>query len=74
MTIAAATHLYVVMGNIGIDYLNVNTGEKIYTHASPYFEVVGMMAEGYLLEVIKALYGLPTSGNMWHLHLFHTSR
>ena len=74
MTIAAATHLYVVMGNIGIDYLNVNTGEKIYTHASPDFEVVGIMAEGCLLEVIKALNGLPTSGNRWHAHLLHTWR
>ena len=46
----------------------------MYTHASPDFEVVGIMAEGYLLEVIKALYGLPTSRNMWHAHLLHTLR
>ena len=32
------------------------------------------MAEGNLLELIKALYGLPTSGNMWHAKLLHTSR
>ena len=26
------------------------------------------------MEVIKALYGLPTSGNRWHTHLSHTLR
>ena len=26
------------------------------------------------MEVIKALYGLPTSGNSWHSHLSHTLR
>ena len=26
------------------------------------------------MEDIKALYGLPTSGNRWHTHLFHTLR
>ena len=74
MTIAAANHLYVKMGDIDNAYLNFNTEEKIYTHASPDFEVVGIMAEGYLLEVIKALYGLPISGNRWHAHLSHTLR
>ena len=37
------------------------------------FEVVGIMAEGNLLELIKALYGLPISGNRWHAHLSHIS-
>ena len=32
------------------------------------------MDEGTLLEVVKVLYGLPTSGNMWHSHLSHTLR
>ena len=32
------------------------------------------MAEVTLLEVIKELYGLPTSGNMWHAQLLHTLR
>ena len=32
------------------------------------------MDEGTLLEVKKALYGLPTSGNMWHAHLLQTLR
>ena len=32
------------------------------------------MAEGNLLEVIKALYDLPTSGNRWHAQLLLTWR
>ena len=74
MTIAAANSLDVMPGDIDNAYLNVKTEEKIYTHASPDFEVVGIMAEGYLLESIKALYGLPTSRNMWHAHLLHILR
>ena len=32
------------------------------------------MPEGTLLEVKKALYGLPTSGNRWHAQLSQTLR
>ena len=32
------------------------------------------MAEGNFLEIIKALYGLSTCGNRWHVHLSHTLR
>ena len=32
------------------------------------------MPEGTLLEVKKAFYGLPTSGNRWHAHLLQTLR
>ena len=32
------------------------------------------MAEGNLLEVIKALYVLPTYRNKWHVLLSHTLR
>ena len=74
MTIAAANYLDVMTVDIGNAYLNVNTEEKFYTHARPDFEVVGITAEGYLLELIQALYGLPTSRNRWHAHLSHTLR
>ena len=63
MTIAAAYNLYVMTGDIGNAYLNANTQENIYTHAGTEFELVGIMAEGNFQEVIKAIYGLPTSGN-----------
>ena len=36
--------------------------------------MVGIISEGGLLEVIKELYGLPTSGNSWNAHLLHTLR
>ena len=36
--------------------------------------MVGIVAEGTFLEVIKAIYGLPTSRNRCHAHLLHTSR
>ena len=74
MKIAAANHLDVMTGDIGNAYLNVNAEEKFYTNVSPDFELVGIMDEGYLLEVIKALYGLPTFDNRWHAHLSHTLR
>ena len=32
------------------------------------------MAEGTFLEVIKAIYGLLTSGNSWHAQVSHTLR
>ena len=74
MTIVGANNLEVMTGDIGNAYLNANTKEKIYTRASAEFEVVYIMAEGTLLVVIKALYGLPTSGNRWHAHLSYTLR
>ena len=74
ITIAAANNLDVMTGNIGNTYLNVNTQENIYICASTEFELVFIMAEGTFLEVIKALYGLPTSGNRWHARLSNTMR
>ena len=63
MTIAAANILEVMVGDIGNAYLHADTEEKVYTRAGAEFEAVGLMPEGTLLEVVKALYGLPTSGN-----------
>ena len=62
LKINAASNLDVMTGDIGNAYLNTNTEENIYTRAGAEFEVVGIMAEGGLLEVINALFGLPTSG------------
>ena len=36
--------------------------------------MVGIIEEGGLLEVIKALYALTTSGNRWHDNLSFTLR
>ena len=74
MTIAAANNLDVIKGDIGNAYLNNNTKENIYTRAGTEFELVGIMDDETFLEAIEALYGLPTSGNRWHVHLSHTLR
>ena len=74
MKIAVENNLDVMTGDIGNAYFNANTGENIYTRAGADFELVGTMAEGNLLEVIKALYGLATSGNRWNAHLLNTLR
>ena len=74
MTIAATNNLDVMTRDIGNAYLDENNEDKVYTRAGPEFEVVGIMAEETLLEVIKVIYGLPTSGNRWHTHSSHTLR
>ena len=74
MTITAVNSLEVTTGDIGNAYLNTETEEKMYTCAGAEFDVVGLMPEGTLLKVVKALYGLPKSGNRWHAHLSHTLR
>ena len=74
MTITAANNLEVNMGDIGNLYLNANTEENIYNLAGADFELVGIMAERTLLEVVKALYRIPTSGNSWHAQLLYTLR
>ena len=74
MTIAADNDLDVMVGDIGNAYLHASTEEKVYTRAGAELEAVGLMPEGTLLEVKKALYGLPTSGNRWHAHLLQTLR
>ena len=74
MTIAAANDLDVMVGDIGNAYLHASTEENVYTRAGAEFAAVGLMPEWTLLEVKKALYGLPNSGNRWHAHLSQTLR
>ena len=69
MTIAAANDLDVMVGDIGNAYLHASTEEKVYTRAGVEFTEVGLMPEETLLELKKALYGLPTSGNRLHANL-----
>ena len=54
-------------GDIGGAYLNANTEENIFSYAGPKFEPVVIVAEVTLVEVIKAMYWLKTSGNTWHM-------
>ena len=46
----------------------------MYTRAGARFKLVGIMTEGNLLEVLKALYIFTTSGNRQNTHLLHTLR
>ena len=51
------------------------THKQIFTNYTGIrFELVGIKTEGTLLEVIKALYGLPTYSKRWHANLSNTLR
>jgi hypothetical protein len=52
-------------------YLNTPTKEKIYTIAGPEF---GQGKEGRPVMIVRALYGLRSSGAWWHDHLAATLR
>jgi Reverse transcriptase (RNA-dependent DNA polymerase) len=49
--------------DIGNAYLESNTTEKIYIIGGKEFSCVGL--EGHTLVVVKALYGLKSSGSRW---------
>ncbi|MEM7375710.1 MAG: reverse transcriptase domain-containing protein, partial [Bacteroidota bacterium] len=69
---AILTSLRIVAADIGSAYIQAFTMEKIYTIAGPEWEVLGM--EGTVLIVEKALYGLKSSGAMWHRKLADNMR
>ena len=60
-------HLQIIAADVGSAYIQAFTIEKVYTIAGPEWEPLGLV--GYILIVIKALYGLKSSGAMWHLKL-----
>ena len=60
--IAPVTGLTVIAANVSSAYLHAFTTEKVYVIAGKEF---GPM-EGQILVIIKALYGLKTSGARWH--------
>ncbi|MGH7954773.1 MAG: reverse transcriptase domain-containing protein, partial [Gloeomargaritales cyanobacterium] len=53
-----------LMGDVSTAYLNALTKEKVYAIAGPEF---GALA-GRIVILLRALYGLKTSGNEWHAH------
>jgi hypothetical protein len=63
--IAAHMELDVVAADVGNAYIQAYTSEKVYTIAGPEF---GKLA-GRKLIIVRALYGLKSSGAMWHLQL-----
>ena len=57
--------LEIMCGDISSAYLESYCREKVYFIAGPAFEEL----EGHLLVIVKALYGLRSSGASWHRRL-----
>jgi hypothetical protein len=69
-TLSTLMELDVLAADIGSAYIQANTIEKVYTIAGPEFGPL----EGRVLLVVRALYGLKTSGAMWHQKLAQNLR
>ena len=70
-TLAAELNdLDIMVGDISSAYLEAYTKEKVYFIAGPEFGPL----EGHLLTIVRALYGLRTSGAQWHERLADTLR
>ncbi|MGH7954991.1 MAG: reverse transcriptase domain-containing protein [Gloeomargaritales cyanobacterium] len=68
--LAELNRLELIMGDVSTAYLYAFTIGKMYSLAGPEFGIF----EGCVIILIKALYGLKTSGNRWHAHLSDTLR
>jgi hypothetical protein len=68
--LAALNDLELVSVDIGNAYVNATCREQLYTIAGPEFASY----EGCVILVIKALYGLKSSGAAWHAHLSEALR
>jgi hypothetical protein len=64
---AVLMYLHVIAADVGSAYIQAYTIEKVYTIAGPEWAPLGLV--GVILIIIKALYGLKSSGAMWHLKL-----
>jgi hypothetical protein len=67
--IAALNDLEILSADVQNAYLNMPTMEKIYVIAGPEF---GQGKEGWPVMIVRALYGLRSSGACWHDHLAAT--
>jgi hypothetical protein len=66
--IAAMNDLEVLGADVGNAYLNAETREKVYTTAGKEFGKY----EGRAVVIVRALYGLKSSGAAWRAHLAQT--
>jgi Reverse transcriptase (RNA-dependent DNA polymerase) len=71
LTIASLNGLDVLAADVQNAYLNAPTKEKCYTIAGPEF---GPDNEGRPVLIVRALYGLRSSGARWRDHLAETIR
>jgi hypothetical protein len=69
-TLAALNGLDVLAGDIQNAYLNAGTKEKVYTMAGPEFG----SNTGRPVLIVRALYGLKSSGARWRDHISGTLR
>jgi len=69
--IAALNEIEIKSIDIGNAYLNAPAREKVYTTAGPEF---GPDKIGKPVLIVRALYGLKTSGAAWHAQLTETLR
>jgi Reverse transcriptase (RNA-dependent DNA polymerase) len=67
--IAALNEIDVIMFDVGNAYLNASTTEKLYTIAGKKF---GPEVEGKFLIIIRALYGLKSSGAAYRAYFATT--
>jgi len=67
--IAALNEIDILACDIGNVYLNASPREKVYTTAGPEF---GSELEGKHVLIVRALYGLKSSGMAWRAHLANT--
>ena len=64
--LAAFNDIDILACDIGNTYLNATPREKVYTTAGPEF---GAEIQGKSVLIVRALYGLKTSGTAWRAHL-----
>jgi hypothetical protein len=67
--LAALNDVDLLVADIGNAYLNAPTREQVYTTAGPEF---GAELQGQSVIIVRALYGLKSSGAAWRAHLAGT--
>ena len=76
MVIASANNYDAIVGDITNAYLYADADVKVYTRVGKEFEIAGFpeLPNQSLAQIVRALYGLPSSGRAWHKHLAKTLR
>jgi hypothetical protein len=67
--LAALNDVPILSTDIGNAYLNAKPHERVYTTAGPEF---GAELQGRSVLIVRALYGLKSSGAAWRAHLANT--
>jgi hypothetical protein len=67
--IAAYYDIDIMAADVGNAYLNAPTKEKVYIITGPEF---GPLEQGKVAIIVRALYGLKSSGAMWRSHFANT--